>query len=726
MDPDILREERLNADETLAYLRRELMRETAALAGRRESLMDINRIMTEDYGNVSLADEERMNELAQYLAQFSQGAKAAEAAAALVSKYERLLDAPYFGRFDLLERGFSGTERVYVGFYNLFDLKQGRIYIYDWRSPIASVYYRYELGECHYDAPDGKVEGEVLLKRQLKFAGGELKFYADSGLVIRDEILLETLSQNATPKMKTIVETIQKEQDQVIRDLRSGALMVNGVAGSGKTSIALHRIAYLLYENKVTGVTHKNILSLSPSDAFADYVDDVLPNLGEERIKQLTVDDIYAELKNIKVQTKNEHLESLMKAAPAARQRRLRTMAFKSSRTMAELLDRLTLLYERKLHEFSDIVLDGRLLYTRQQLRALFLDNAAKLPARARLLRIRDRVAADAEPIFDNIRTRLKKIVKTYDKWAFEEESRTDALMAKLKNRFYAALNRQFRLDVTRIYLQLPRLLPSLSRKLRLPEDVMAILKYGRRQTVKNYLPFSDAGALLYLTERLCGARNFAHVRHVVIDEAQDYGVISFLAFKRLFPNARYTILGDVNQAVGRFVHPDFFRRLSHLMKLPRTALLSLQKSYRSSMEIQEFSNRILGSTGPKQPLRQTGRPPEIIKGGRSDLINHMAAAIKSNENVLSAVLTRTAAEAAALAELLRPLIETDAFLVTAAKEKLSKRLNIMPTYMAKGLEFDFVMVWTDTASPKNPFDRSLLYVSCTRALHRLCVYVEE
>ncbi|MCL2703093.1 MAG: UvrD-helicase domain-containing protein [Defluviitaleaceae bacterium] len=729
MNEIILNDEQINADETLDYLQKELAREAGILAGKRGELKDINKILWTDYSDVRAADREKLSDVAQYLMQLNLGARSADVTSKLVAKYERLLDSPYFGRFDLTEKDMLSADKIYIGFHNLFDLKQGRVYIYDWRSPIASVYYRYELGKCHYDAPDGRVEGEVLLKRQLKFRGGELKYYADSGLVIRDEILLEALSQNATPKMKTIVETIQKEQDQIIRDLTSGALIVNGVAGSGKTSIALHRIAYLMYESKITGVTHKNILALTPSDAFADYIGEVLPSLGEERIKQITIDDIYIKnISNINIQTKNQHLESLTRLRQDAQHTRLRASAFKSSRTMAEILNRYALLYERRLHEFEDIALDGQLLYTKERLKALFLENKANLPAAARLKRIRDRVKADAEPVFDGLRIKLKEIVleKTYDKWAFEVDNRVAVLLNQIKNRFYEKLRGQTSINPVRLYMKLTGdryLLCRASKGLRLPDDAAALIGYGRSKMKQGLLPFADAGAVLYLTERLCGIKNYANYRHVVIDEAQDYGVVNYLTFKRMFPNARYTILGDTNQAVGLSVSRDFFRRISLHMGVPKTATLALRKSYRSSVEIQDFCNRILGRKD-SEVFQRSGHAPEIMTGTRLELLDHVNKAIKAyGDGIVSAILTKTADEAAELAH----HIETEhKSLITAQNEKLSKHLNIMPVYMSKGLEFDFVIVWdAGDARYNTPYDRNLLYVACTRALHRLHICAE-
>ncbi|MDR1704048.1 MAG: AAA family ATPase [Clostridiales bacterium] len=734
MDQTTLREEQANLDETLVFLRRELQRESAVLMVKRDDLKALNQHMWADYSTIAPGDDERYNELAQLLSRFNQTAHSADNAASIKSKYEKLLISPYFGRFDIAEKGL-GEDTVYVGFHNLFDLKSGRIYIYDWRSPIASVFYRYELGPCHYDSPDGRIEGTVLLKRQLKIADNQVKFYTDSGLVIRDEVLLEALSQNSTPKMRTIVETIQKEQDLIIRDLTNDVLLVSGSAGSGKTSIALHRVAYLLYESKITKATSKNVMILSPNGVFADYVDHVLPDLGEEQVKQITIDELHSLIiPKADIQTKNSYLENLMRLKnPAALAGIRRRLAFKTSHTMASLMDRYALLYERRLHKFADVMLHGRLLFTANQLKALFLDNEAKLPAQARLRRIYDRIKADAEPVFDEIRLRMKDIVYNSQDRVFEEEAYLDKCIAEMKNRFYKAVRKQTFIDPCRLYYNLTAdgaLRARLSKNLQMPEDAGKILAWSRAAVATRHIPFEDAGALMYFAQRLCGVKAFNEARHVVIDEAQDYGPINYLCFKRLLKNARFTILGDSFQTVGKKPAPDFMGQIAGLLDNPRTAHINLTKSYRSSKEIHRFCARILGGAAASETegfyseaFDRSGEEPKIHIGERKDLLTLINREVMAYAGHSTAILTKTAAEAGELSR----FIEADSkALITSRHEKLSAGLNIMPVYLAKGLEFDFVMVWgADNLRYSAPSDRYLLYVACTRALHRLALFAE-
>lgn len=723
---EIMRAEQENLDETLLFLRSELDRELSVLSVKREDLKELNKYMWTDYVSHNL-DDDRLKDITQLFTEYYQATMAADNATKIVAKYERLLRTPYFGRFDLTEEGFAYPEPIYVGFHNLIDLKRGRVYIHDWRSPIASVYYRFELGPCHYDAPDGRVQGNVELKRHLKIEDGFVKFYVDSGLVIRDEMLMEALRQNATDKMKNIVETIQKEQDLVIRDLQNDVVVVSGVAGSGKTSIALHRVAYLLYESKITKANNNNVLVLSPNGVFEDYIDEVLPSLGEERVKQITLDDVYSRvIKKIHIQTKHSFLERLMRETNPRRQYLIRRRwAFKSSRTFAEILDRYAVLYERRFHSFQDIVLDSRTLFSAGELKALFLDNKAGLPAEARLRRIKNKVQAAAEPIFAKIRVKLREIVYNSDKRAFEEERFTDALMAFIRKRFNKSLDKQFSINPKKLYYDLlgsPDVFNRLSAKLRIPADTLDMLKSSRRSIHRGFLPYEDAGALMYLTERLCGVKDFSGVRHVVIDEAQDYGYINYLSFKRIFSMAKYTILGDPDQAVGKGSSGLFFQAVAGYLQNPKTALLSLDKSYRSSVEINAFCGNILGKT--TRSFGRNGEPPAVNTGDRYEMLSAMSrdiAAFGINRSI--AVITKTAKEAKLVFSQLATPQKT---LLTSKNEKLSKGPIIMPVYLAKGLEFDFVLVWkADSSTYETSLDRNLLYVACTRALHKLSLYAE-
>ncbi|MCL2407509.1 MAG: UvrD-helicase domain-containing protein [Defluviitaleaceae bacterium] len=724
MDEKVFLEEKLNAEETLQFLTKEIIAVTATLQNRRTNIQEIEDNVRADFYGVRIDDRERMNEFSQYLSIMKQAASSADVNVRLLNKYEKLLDSPYFGRFDILEDGFKHPEKIYVGYHNLYNLDDGRIYIYDWRSPVAAVFYRYETGRCHYDAPEGRIEGEMLLKRQLKFVGGELSYYADSSLVINDEILLEALSRNTTTKMRTIVETIQKEQDRIIRDIDSHALIVSGVAGSGKTNIALHRIAYLLYENKVTKLSNNNVLILSPSEVFADYIDDVLPGLGEEQVPRLTLDEIYAEnLRGVNIQTKYEYLDKLATSPSDAAETLLRVYGAKTSAFAASLMEKFADLYERKLHKFHDINLDGKLLFTKEELKAMFLENTPNSSPLGKLRRIRRRVMNEASPIFNEMREKLRKIVKekTDNKWAFEEDKRANKLLMQIKERFTKSLKKQTTINPARLYARFlcdKKLLLKLAREIDGADNLLPLFARGKNALINGYMSYPDAAAALYLAQLLTGSKAYSHYRHVLIDEAQDYGIVNYLTVKKLFPNARYTILGDVNQTIGADAPDSYFNDISNTLDLPNTAVLSLSKSYRSSAEIQHFCNMIIGKK-EAEAFERTSAAPVIISENKEELLRK-ANEILCNCEGVTAVLTKTALEAR---DVYAGLLVPDKQLLTHRNAKMSKVVNVCPVYLAKGLEFDNVIIWgADSSNYSSEYDRNVLYVAASRALHRLYI----
>lgn len=226
---------------------------------------------------------------------------------------ENMIKSPYFARIDFKFDDEEECEKIYIGRSSLRKNSYQEMYVYDWRSPIASIFYRFMKGEAFYDAPCGRVTGELKLKRQYEIKNGVLKYFFDTDVQIVDEFLRQLLSQNTTAKMKAIVETIQQEQDAVIRDMENDLLMVQGVAGSGKTSIALHRAAYLMYQGLQTKLSANNIMIISPNTIFEQYISNVLPELGEDNVISVVFEDILKMLlKGRKIQSKNDFLEKII------------------------------------------------------------------------------------------------------------------------------------------------------------------------------------------------------------------------------------------------------------------------------------------------------------------------------------------------------------------------------------------------------------------------------
>ena len=291
----ILQEETEYLQKVVTLLRIKIESLAKHLSSQKTQLINSRKDMWENTAHHA-TDFTRLTEISQYLSEVNNNTAIYNNSVQSMEKDKNMIAAPYFGRFDFQEDGVDNREKVYVGLHNLVDPQTRAILVYDWRAPISSMFYRYELGRASFHAPAVMINGEVLLKRQFKIRDSKIDYFFDCSVTISDEILQEILSRNSSPKMRNIVETIQKERDIIIRDSTSELLIVQGVAGSGKTSIALHRVAFLLYEGLNSGIGSHNVLIISPNAVFSNYISSVLPGLGEENVEQITFDEIAAKL----------------------------------------------------------------------------------------------------------------------------------------------------------------------------------------------------------------------------------------------------------------------------------------------------------------------------------------------------------------------------------------------------------------------------------------------
>jgi len=375
----------------LIATRKDMYENTVHVSGDFESLVDINLYLSQVNNQISTYNSRRINKL------------------------KKMISSPYFGRFDFIEKGFSEKEQIYIGLYNLMDRNSGQVYVYDWRAPISSVFYRYELGEARYDTPVGVSQGDVSLKRQYQIRNSKLKYFFDCSVRITDEILQEVLSHNTSAKMKNIIATIQKEQDVIIRDKDHELLIVQGVAGSGKTSIALHRIAFLLYEGLNSNLKSNDVIIISPNTVFSQYISSVLPELGEENVRQSIFDDLVLEISGGRFgeETRDMQLETLIHSrAENGGDLRRQTIDFKGSRMFKQILDRLLWYYGHRLIAFEDVYYNGTIIATRQQLKNRFLNNDIGIPMAKQLKRMEKTLLEKVHPLQKKRLQRLEKIVE--------------------------------------------------------------------------------------------------------------------------------------------------------------------------------------------------------------------------------------------------------------------------------------------------------------------------
>ncbi len=592
----------------------------------------------------------------------------------LRDKLAKLKDSPYFARIDFREDGGEDA-RFYIGRF-AFD-RDGSLLVSDWRSPVAGMFYDYEIGHASYTAPVGEIVGELLRKRQFKIKDGRMEYALESSVNIQDDVLQRELSQTSDEKMKSIIATIQKEQNRIIRTENAGTLIIQGVAGSGKTSIALHRVAFLLYRFKDT-LSARNVAILSPNRVFGDYISNVLPELGEEPIYDVSIADIAdAQLENtIAFEADKDPLET----NDAAWLKRAR---FKSTLSFVGLLDEF-------IERLPDIVFAPRdYAYGRFTAPADMIAGRFKAYGKYPIMRRLEMIAEDLRERFitDNYMDDAIPTGKTILK----------ALRNMLTVKDALALYKEF-------YKQ---------------NDIKEMLVIPARKT----LEWADVYPFLYLYAAFMGLKESGAIKHLVIDEMQDYTPVQYMVLNALFKCPK-TILGDF----GQLVNPCCSHTLDDLRSLYDGAeFAEITKSYRSTYEIITFARRIKGG-GVIDAIARHGEAPEMIacasREDETERIRRCIDAFYKGKSASLGIITRTGGDAKRLYDLLSA--DYDINLISPESSRFMNGVIVTSIRMAKGLEFDEVIVpgahQYDRASE---YDRSLLYVACTRAMHRLTLFYE-
>lgn len=677
-----------------------------------------------------------------------------------LSTLERLKNTPYFGRIDLIDEADPDAKPdvIYLGVGSLLDDSGEEYLIYDWRAPVSSVYYDYGPGPVSYETPAGTVRGEMTLKRQYIIRDGKIRSMFDTGVTIGDELLQEVLGKGSDAAMKSIVATIQQEQNAIIRNERARLLIVQGAAGSGKTSAALQRVAYLLYRYRGV-LTADQIVLFSPNPMFNSYVSTVLPELGEQNMNQTTYQQYLEHRvgKDFALEDPFTQMEYTLTAMDdpdyAAR---IDGIALKSKAGYMELMGR----YVEQLGEsglrFKSIVFRGEKLISSKTIEGKFyeLDRTVSIPNRLRslirwLLKELTELAKlekkkkwvdEAIELLDN-----ESYAQAYEELSrknkFSEHSYNDFdserayLAAKVVQEKFKKLRRRVKqgafLDIPAIYKALYRPegavvkgLDSLSGEWsRISEITLDKLEAG-------VMPYEDATPYAYLKEKLEGFHTHTTVKHLFIDEAQDYSEFQYRYLKRLFPNSKFTLLGDFNQSI--FAHSgtgEIFHTLSSLFETGETERITLYRSYRSTRQIVEFASRIIEGGERIEPFNRNGAEPSLTQAASGE---ELPAAIAEQLRKMEktgyesvAIICKTAEEAKGVSEQLAP-IYPGLRLIEKETVTFEKGIVIIPSYLAKGVEFDGVIISdASEAAYSREEERKLFYTACTRAMHELhlCYY---
>lgn len=607
------------------------------------------------------------------------------------------------------------------------------IKVYDWRAPISSVYYRSEIGPVEYKAPLGIIKGTVSLKRQYKITKGELEYFFDSNVNIVDEMLMEALSQKMTSKMKTIVETIQKQQDLIIRDLDNDLLVVQGVAGSGKSSVALHRIAFLLYQGLNLKLSSTNVIVISPNNLFSKYISNVLPELGEDNISEYTFENLFVKFfdNKLSVKTKSENFENIICAETEEKRKFLRSYdEFKGSLSFLKIIDRFIKYFERKLIPFEDVYFNGEIIENRQLLKTFLLSEKLNMPTAKKLKIIEGRIMDKIHDKKNIRRSKIEEAVNKSKQHEFQIKAFTRVLAARETSSFLNKIHMFTEFNSYDLYKKLfsdKKIFKKLSKDLLLPDNIDEIIDYTNKLIIDPYnIPYADGIAMMYLKVKAEGIDSLSGIKQVIVDEAQDYYPMHYYLLKNLFRDARFTIVGDVNQAVEKKSDISFYDEIISIFNFEKSNKIFLNKSYRSSYEISKFSERFLEEGISTEYFKRNEETPEIIhKNDYASLENKMIENIdiyKSQGYKSIAIICKNRNEASSLYFKLKGKINVK--LVDYVGEQNLTGVIIVPVYLAKGLEFDAVMVYgVDSKAYYSIYDKKLLYIACTRALHRLSLY---
>jgi len=644
----------------------------------------------------------------------------------LKEKYAKMILSPYFGRIDFAQSGGAQTKPYYIGASSLIDDAYD-ILIYDWRAPVSSLFYDYEIGEAGYQSPDGTVSGAVTLKRQYKIENGKIAYMFDSNLKIDDEVLQEILSGSADSKMKAIVTSIQREQNRAIRNEQYKNMIVLGPAGSGKTSVALHRAAYLLYKYRDT-ITSRNILIFSPNRIFSDYISNVLPELGEDNMLQTTFQDYMRQALNIPLKKESyyEMMEYILASADRpAYPERIKNIRFKSSAAFRDILKRYAAGVEKEDRAFPDIDFDGKPVVTSAELQSLFRDGSS-LPLKSRLERIRTRILfllkAREEERMQEVMGGLRDSGDFTDSAELKKESA--AVVRNESKAVRAQIDRLTAFDAVELYRRLfehPELFASEN-----GTETDGIRSYTLENLSAGQLYYEDQISLLYLAGALGGIPRTAEIKFVMIDEAQDYTPLQYEIFYQLFGHANITMLGDPDQSINPFMNAGGYDNLSHLFPRENTCILNLSKSYRSTVEITRFSRTLLHGRTAGESVERHGDEPAVLgftgeEAIRLRILEDIGAYTEKGYRSIG-ILTRTKKEAVEAYRFLKGRVPVKA--VVSGEEEYAIGAVVMPAYLSKGLEFDVVIIYNaGSGNYCREEERKLLYTACTRALHILRVY---
>jgi len=741
-------------EKEMAYEREKLADTVLWIDGQLDSIEQDDRKLKKSIDEIRLQTKGR----------FSQELKVQEKLYEITHKnyeeYREAKDQPYFGRIDFREYKRK-PETFYIGKFGLGDFTKGEEKVIDWRAPIADLYYGGTYGDAYYTAPQGVVSGNLSLKRKFIIKEGKLLDAFDEGIneiilnrgesgdnALVDEFLRINLEESISTRLKDVVATIQKEQNEIIRAEKNRPLIIQGSAGSGKTTVALHRLAYLLYKYKGR-ISGSQILVLAPNKLFLDYISEVLPDLGIDDVKQCTFEELAAEITGTKEKliSKDRKLAEIMEGESGLK---ARSSSFKGSLKFKELLDRHIGLLEEADGSADDIRVYDYLLFDKEEIRRLYSRDMVNFPLNQRkkeirrhlLLKIKGRIRAIQDKVdftceymvarekrmSSDSPERRAKLTKLYD----ERDAKKKDIDKKSKAAFEEYFENWMHHGVKAMYFEL--LGAGLDGDTD-PELAAFMREEAAVNRSRGEIDSDDLAALLYMKFRIEGVPEKYRYSHVAVDEAQDYSLFQFLLIKEMAVGHSMTIVGDIGQGIYYYKGIDGYDDLIGSVFGGEAKYVALSQSYRSTVEIIDFANIVLkkqkNNLKPAMPVLRHGRKPNVARfDGADDFAGLIAGVVGDVEKLNKksiAIIGRNLSECRRISEMLKKRSSVKWELVKENDRKLKLDKIIIPAYLTKGLEFDCTVIFdcSDKAYTESELDKRMLYVALTRALHMEYVFYE-
>ncbi|MDW8800391.1 RNA polymerase recycling motor HelD [Clostridium sp. A1-XYC3] len=680
-----------------------------------------------------------------------------------LEKYMEAKEQPYFGRIDFREYR-RDKESFYIGKFGLGDMATGDEKVIDWRSPLADLYYSGTYGDSFYRAPIGVISGDLSLKRKFLVRNGELVDAFDEGIneiilksgneegnALIDEYLRINLEESVSSKLKDVVATIQKEQNDVIRAEKNTALIVQGSAGSGKTTVALHRLAYLLYKYKEK-LDGKDILVIAPNKLFLDYISDVLPDLGVGNVKQNTFEDMAFEVLGIKgkVLTKDKKLSAILEEKYEENLEIITESSnLRGTIDYKNLIDKYIQIIEIKDLEVEDIKVKNYTLFEAEEIKRLYGKDMAHLSLNNRkdeikryfTLKINEKINNILERIdfsfeYQISRTkrtmedgveRRKKLTELYN----DRDVKKKELKMEAKRSFEEYFTKWKQVDTQKLYINFLSNEEILKETV-ISKDVKKIVDHIRTEFIDNFgkgiIDSDDLPSMMYLKFKIEGVPDKHKYKHIVIDEAQDYSPFQIAVIAEMVSNYSLTIVGDIGQGIYYYRGIQDWEKLIDKVFKDKGTYVQLTQSYRSTVEIIDFANKVLAlqenKLKPATPVLRHGKAPEVLEFNTNKefaaRVDKIVEEVEKINKKSVAIIGRTYEECKKIKEYMKKYSNHKWDVIKDTDKNLKLEKIIIPSYMTKGLEFDCSIIYNcnEASYSDNELDKKILYVALTRALH--------